>query len=103
MSVETSRKSRKTACAIAAHLRFASVAVVITHAEIAAILRRLDHEQSVRANAAMPIANPRNRRAIEAQGAGAIVEDDKIVARAIHLREMHDRSHITSRPIRRTA
>ena len=55
-------ETRKATRAVAAHLRFAAVGIVITHAKIRAVRRFLQQQNSIRPDAAMPIANPRNLR-----------------------------------------
>ena len=54
------RKPREAACAVAAHLGFAAVGVVIAHPEIGPVCRTLQHEHAIRAHAAMPIAKAGN-------------------------------------------
>ena len=90
------RETRETARAVAAHLGFAAIGIVIAHPEIRAVRRRLEHENAVRADAAMPIAEARDLFAGQREIAGAIVEQDEIVARAIHFREtQHARLWLT--------
>ena len=92
--------TRKAARAVAAHLRFTAVGVVIAHPEISAVRRRLNDQDTIRTDAAVTIAKPRDLRAIELKIARAIVEHDEIIARAIHLGELqlrHGRSSIRVR------
>jgi hypothetical protein len=72
---------------ISTHLRFAAVTVVISHAEVGAVSRSLQQQNSIRAHAAVPIANPRNLLGIEMNPTIPIVDQDEIVAGAVHLRE----------------
>ena len=52
----TLREAREAARAVAAHLGLAAVGVVIAHPKIRAVLRGLDHEHAVGADAAMAVA-----------------------------------------------
>ena len=81
------RESCETTRAVAAHLGLAAVGIVIAHPEIGAVRRTLEEEDTIRADAAMPVADPRDLLAREREIARTIVEQDKIVARAIHFRE----------------
>ncbi len=85
------REARKTARAIPAHLRFATIGVVITHPEIGAVRSRLEQEHTVRSDPAMPIAELRDLLALQLKLALAIIEHDEVIARAVHLREMQGR------------
>ena len=60
-------ETRKATRAIAAHLRFAAIGVVVAHAEIGAVARRLDDKDAVRADAAMAIAQARDLFSLELQ------------------------------------
>ena len=56
-------------------------------------LRRFDHEDAVRADATMPVAQAGDRRAVELDVSGPVVEHHEVVARAVHLGEgkfVHD-------------
>src|SRR2546423_6344318 len=77
----------KTTRAIAAHFRFAAVAVVVTHPKISAIGRWLHQQNPIRSNPAMTIANFRDLLRAQLHVARAIVDHDKIVPRPIHLGE----------------
>jgi hypothetical protein len=81
------RVARKATRSIAAHLRFAAVGIVVTHAKVCAVRRALEHQHSIGPDAAMPVANPRDLRSRQLQIARAIIDHDEIVARAVHLRE----------------
>ena len=68
------RETRETARAVAAHLRFAAVGVVIAHAEIRTVRRFFQNQNAVRPDASMPIADARDLVAGECQVSGTIVE-----------------------------
>jgi hypothetical protein len=77
----------KTTRAIAAHFRFAAVAVVVAHPKISAVSRGLDQQNSIRPNPAMTIANFRDLLRSQMHFAGTIVDHDKVVPLTIHLGE----------------
>jgi hypothetical protein len=81
------REASETACAVSAHFGFAAIGIVVTHPEISAVCRRLEDEDAIRADAAVPIADPGDLGSAEREVAGAIVEQDKVVARPVHFRE----------------
>src|SRR5260221_9217974 len=72
--------------AVAAHLGFAAVGVVIAHPEIGArLIGRLDGEQSVGSDPEMPVAKPGDLFAGEGMAQGAVVDDHEVIARPAHL------------------
>ena len=81
------RETRETARAIAAHLGLAAVGVVIAHPEIGPVRRALEHEHAIGPDPAVPVADARDLLARQREVARAIVEQDEIVARAVHFRE----------------
>jgi hypothetical protein len=80
-------EASETARAVPAHFRFAAIGIVVTHPEISAVCRRLEDEDAIRPDAAVPIAEPGDLGASEREVAGAIIEQDKVVARPVHFRE----------------
>src|ERR1043166_6362708 len=84
---DLSGKPRETTRAVAAHFRFAAIAIVIPHPKIGAVLPRLEQKNSIRTDAAMPVANAHDLLRLEPHIAGAIVDHNEIVARAVHFGE----------------
>src|SRR6202453_4581656 len=87
----SSSRTREAVCVpgeaarpVAAHLGLAAIAVVITHLEIGAVARGLDHQQPVRAHAAMPVADALDRPCVEAQSASAVVHEHEIISGPVH-------------------
>ena len=80
-------ESCKTAGAIPAHFRLTAVAVVVAHAKIRVAIRRLYGQQSIRANAPVPVTEARYGGAIEGEAPCAIIEDNEVVSRAVHFCE----------------
>src|SRR5205823_5715266 len=78
----------KTTRAIAAHFRFAAVAVVVAHPEIGAVDRGFDQQNPIRPYPAMTIANSRDLLRAQMHFASTIVDHDKVVSRTIHLGEL---------------
>ena len=81
------RETRKTTRAVTAHLRFAAVGVVVTHAKIRTVRRFLQNQHAIRADTAMAIANAHDLLRRQVQLSGSVVEHDEIIARAVHLSE----------------
>src|SRR5437016_8073473 len=77
----------KTTRAIAAHFRFAAVAVVVAHPEIGAVGRGFDQQNPIRPYPAMTIANSRDLLRAQMHFASTIVDHDKVVPRTVHLGE----------------
>src|SRR5689334_11412365 len=69
----STREAREATCAVAAHFGFAAVGVVITHPEIGPVRGRLKHEDAVRPDSAMAIAEASDLRAAEREVTGTIV------------------------------
>lgn len=94
-------KPGKTAGAVPAHLRFAAIGVVVAHPEIGAIGCWLKDQDAVRADTAMAVAEPRDLVAGEGELTGAIVEQNEIVPRSVHLREaQHMTCSLTYSPVK---
>src|ERR1041384_8093400 len=74
------RESRKAARTVAAHLRFAAVAIVITHPKIRAIGAVLEQKDAVRAHTAMTIADPHDLLRLQADLTRTIVDHHEIVS-----------------------
>ena len=83
------REARETPRAIAAHFGFAAIGVVVPHAKICAVGRSLQNQNSIRAHPAMPIADAHYLFGGELQFAGPIIEQNEIVPRPVHLRELN--------------
>ncbi len=81
------RKTREAPRAVATHLRLAAIGVKITHPKIGAVGRFFEQQNSVGADAAMAIAKACDLAAVEMNVARAIVDQDEIVARAVHFCE----------------
>jgi hypothetical protein len=81
------RESGETTRAVATHLGFTAISVVIAHPKVRAVRRLLEDENAVRAHAAMAIAQARNLFARERKLSGTIIEHYEIVPGAIHFRE----------------
>jgi hypothetical protein len=81
-------KATETAGAISTHFGLATVSIVIPHFEIAAARRWLHEQESIRADSAMPITKAFNFRSAQGYREIAIIEHDKIIARAVHLPKM---------------
>jgi hypothetical protein len=86
-----SRKTRKAARAIAAHLRLAAIGVVVTHLEIRPIRRWLHRDETVCTDAAVTIAQTSNRRAVQRVAKVAVVEHDEVIPGSVHLGERQGR------------
>src|SRR5207244_6849044 len=84
-------EARETARAVAAHFRFAAVAIVITHPEICAVRAFLEQKDPVRANPAMAIADPDDLLEIELNITDPIIDHHEIVSGAVHLGETQHR------------
>ena len=85
------RVAPEAASAITAHFSFAAVGIIVTESEISITLGRLHHEQAIRSNAPMPIANPGDLPAVEMNGEVPVVDDDEVVSGSVHFgkRETH--------------
>lgn len=81
---ESSGKPGETTGSIATHFRFATVAVVIPHPKIRAVVRRLNREKTVGTDAAMTVANVFNLLGRKSQRKIAIVNENEIVSRSVH-------------------
>ncbi len=79
--------AREAAGAVAAHFRFAAVGIVVAHAEIGAVRGTFQEEHAVGPDPAMAIADARDLFAGQLEVAHPIVEQDEIVAGAVHFRE----------------
>jgi hypothetical protein len=78
------RKTREATRAVATHFRFAAIGVKITHPKIGTVGRLFEQQNSIGPDAAMAIAKACDLAAIEMNVALAIVDQDEIVARAVH-------------------
>ena len=88
---DATREARKTPRAIATHFGFAAIGVIVSHAKICAVRRLLQDQNSIRTHPSMPIANADYFFGGELQFAGTIIEQNEIVPRAVHFRELnHD-------------
>ena len=85
-------EAAEAARAVAAHLGFAAVGVVITETEIRAFRGGLDGEQSVGSDAAVAVAESGDGVGVEVLGERevAVVNDDEIVAGAVHFEELEE-------------
>ena len=79
--------TRETARAVATHFRLAAVRIVVAHPEICTVHRAFEYQHAIGADTAMPVADLRDLIGREMQIAGAIIDQDEIVARAVHFRE----------------
>src|ERR1700736_6361773 len=75
----------ETTRTVAAHFRFASVAVVVPHSEIGPVCRVLQEQNSIRTNPAVTVAYPGDLFRAEKNIAGTIIDHNEIVPGAIHL------------------
>jgi hypothetical protein len=84
-------KPRKTTRAIAAHFGEAAIVVVKLPRPIS-LSRDAGNEEyePIRANTTMPIAKAHDLTAAEADGLRPIIEEHKIIARAVHLGEFQN-------------
>ena len=79
---------REAADAVAAHLGGGAVGVVVQHEEVGVRRRRGAHEdQPVSADAEVAVAEPLDGLGGEVELLGEVVDDDEVVAEAVHLRE----------------
>ena len=90
------RVTRKTSGAVSAHFRFAAIGVVVAHPKIRAVRRALQHEHSICAHPAVPIANLRDLIRGQLQIAKAIIDHHEIVPRAIHFHETQHGQFVTT-------
>ena len=81
------REPCKATGAIAAHFRFATIAIIVSHSKIGPILRFFEQQNPIRTHSGMSVANPGNLRWRKPNITGAIVDHDKIVAGAVHFDE----------------
>src|SRR5690606_3459361 len=80
----------EAARAVSALLDFAAVGVEDAVAEVGlAPARALDDEQLVAADAEMPVGHARDLLRAETEGLARRIDDDEVVARALHLGEAH--------------
>ena len=81
-------EAREAARAVAAHVGFAAVSVVVAHAEVRAVLRGLDGEQAVGPDAAVAVAQAGDLRAGEGGLAVAVIDHDEIISGPVHFCEV---------------
>jgi len=87
MSADLPGKPGKTARAIPAHLSLAAVGIVIPHPKIGLGPGGLHDQNSICADPAVTVTEKRNFGPSQRERSVAIVEHDKVVARAIHFGE----------------
>ncbi len=85
--VQAVDETGETARAVAAHLDLPAIGIVIAHPVVRVVLRRLDREQSVGADAAIPVAECGDHRLVQGQMAVAVVDQHEVVAGPVHLGE----------------
>jgi len=81
-------QARRTTNAIAAHLGFAAIRVDRAHADVGD-RRSLQDDAAIGTDACAAIASPACKGSDVIQGRNARVNDDEIVARAVHLGDVH--------------
>src|SRR5476651_238829 len=77
----------ETAGSIATHIRLTAVGIVVAHAEICLPFSGLNDQYAIGAYAAMAFAKLNNGGRVESKGARQVVEQDEVVACAIHFSE----------------
>jgi hypothetical protein len=92
-SVAAGKKLRaepgETTRAVAAHLGFTAIGIEVAHAQLGLVGRRhLGHEHAVGPDAAVPIAEAGDDFRRELPFARPVVEQDEVVAGAVHLGEV---------------
>ena len=85
------QQPRHAARAVAAGTRLAAVGIEEPQRDIG-IRARLDQQQLVEPDAAMPVADPAHGGLVQGDGRTPAVQHDEVVAAAMHLHE-RDRSH----------
>ena len=83
-------EATKAPRSIAAHFGFAAIGVVIAEAVVRAELSGFNSQQSVGANSAVTVAERFDRSGIELDGEFAVVDDDEIVAGAVHFVKLEE-------------
>ena len=81
-------KAAKAARAIAAHLGFAAVGVVVTHFEVATVGGWFHTEQTIGSDAAMAVAELFDLVLGQREAEIAIVQHDEVIAGAVHFGEL---------------
>src|SRR5437660_12053086 len=90
-------KLRDASDAVAAHFRLAAVGIEHAHARIS-FVGGANEDQSVRADAEMPIADgPAQARGVVRHRVAQAIDVNVVVADAVHFGEMHVSSHLYPR------
>jgi hypothetical protein len=80
-------KARETSGSVAAHLRFAAVAVIVSHPKIGFSGGCLDKEHSVRPDTSMAVTQMGELSRRKFVGARSIIDEHEIVPGAVHFRK----------------
>ena len=80
----------ETARAVAAHFRLAAIGIVIAEFEIRAFFGGFDRQQTVRADAAVAVAEGFDGFGVEGNREIAIVDDDEVIAGTVHFVEVEE-------------
>ena len=87
---------------VAAHLRFGTIGVEHSHAGIGARVRRTNQNQSIAADAEMPVGNALGQgRGVGGDRVGKTIDIHVVVADAVHFGKSHERSYLIRETIDR--
>ena len=85
VGAEPSGETREATRTVSAHLRLVAVGIVVAHPEIRPVSWGLNDEKTIRADAAMSVAEPCHVGGVQHQPSVSVVEHDEVVPGAIHL------------------